>query len=299
MTPARFRWGIILIQIGLLILLRNFGALSDSFWEDLLIWSPVLLIAIGIEKIFTKSRLQLISYATSVLILFGGLAIAFSSSWSDLDGGFFSEVTYQREYDPDVKKLKARLKLKETNLTIRDSGDDLLFGRFDKFTRKPRIDYDLEGDEATISLTGQRHSYLGGVVKINIDESQDWYLRFSRDVPLDMECTGDGSDIHLNLSTTPLARLDLQADDARVYLKLGDLQPLANVVIKGEDARVRLRIPVNVGLSVFGPGYESYLEKIGMVRSGEAYVSETFDSSATKVEIELDDRFDSFSLDFF
>ncbi len=299
MTPARFRWGIILIQVGVLILLRNFGALGDSFWEDMLIWSPVLLIAIGVEKIFTKSKLQFISYLTSVFILLGGLTIAFASSWTDMDGGFFSEVTYQRDYDPNVKKLHAQLKLKETNLTIRDSGDDLVYGRFDKFTRKPRVEYDLEGDQATISLTGQRHNYLGGVVRVNIDESQDWYLRFSRDIPLDLECTGDGSEIHLNLSTTPLSRLNLEADDARIYLKLGDIEPLVHVVIRGEDSKVRLRIPVNVGLSVLGPGYDAYLEKIGLTSSGDAYVNEIFDSSQTKVEIELDDRFDTFSLDFF
>lgn len=299
MTPARLRWGIILVQIGVLILLRNFGVLGDNFWEDLLIWSPVLLIAIGVEKIFTKSKLQFISYATSAFIFFGGLAIAFTSSWSAMDGGFFSEVTYQRNYDPEVKKLHARLKLKETNLTIRDSGDDLVYGRFDKFTRKPRIQYDLEGSEATLSLTGQRHSYLGGVVKVNIDESQDWYLRFSRDIPLDLECTGDGSDIHLNLSTTPLSRLNLEADEARIYLKLGDMEPLVHVVIRGEDSKVRLRIPVNVGLSVLAPGYGAYLEKIGLTSSGDTYVNESFDSSQTKVEIELDDRFDTFSLDFF
>jgi hypothetical protein len=299
MTPARFRWGILLIQVGVLILLRNFGALGDSFWEDLLIWSPVLLIAIGVEKIFTKSKLQFISYLTSVFLFFGGLAIAFGSTWDGIDGGFFSEVTYTRDYDPQVKKLHARLRLKETNLTIRDSGSDLVYGKFDKFTRKPRIEYGLEGNEATISLTGKRHSYLGGVVKVNMDDSQDWYLRFSRDVPLDMECSGDGSDIHLNLSTTPLAHLKLVADEARIYLKLGDLEPQAHVTIRGEDSNVRLRIPVNVGLRVLGKDYGAYLEEVGLISSGDFYISDSFDSSQTKVDVELDERFGSFSLDFF
>jgi hypothetical protein len=47
------------------------------------------------------------------------------------------------------------------------------------------------------------------------------------------------------------------------------------------------------------PGYGAYLEKIGLTSSGDTYVNESFDSSQTKVEIELDDRFDTFSLDFF
>ena len=54
MTPARFRWGLILILIGGLIFLENLNYLNHGFWIDLLIYSPFLLIAIGIEKIFTR-----------------------------------------------------------------------------------------------------------------------------------------------------------------------------------------------------------------------------------------------------
>ena len=57
MSPARFRWGAILIQIGILWLLKNFDVITTDFWEDLLLYFPIILIAVGVEKIFTKSRL--------------------------------------------------------------------------------------------------------------------------------------------------------------------------------------------------------------------------------------------------
>ncbi len=62
MNPARFRWGILLILIGVLFLLNNIGTLDWWMWND--IWSlwPLILIAIGVEKIFTKTKFEVIAY---------------------------------------------------------------------------------------------------------------------------------------------------------------------------------------------------------------------------------------------
>lgn len=300
MTPARFRWGVILVQVGILLLLRNLDILNDNFWGEFLIYFPVVLIAIGIEKIFTKSRLQFISYLTSMALFFGGFAIAFSSSRGGFEGSFFSQTTYREDYSPMIKKLKAVLRLDHTDLTIRDSGSDLVFGRFNKFTRKPKINYDLDGGLARVYFIGRSGSFLGGAIKISTGEPQDWYIRFSDKVPLDFECSGEDSDIHLNLSTTPLERLKLEVDDAYIYLKLGTLEPLVNVSIIGEDSQLRLRVPENVGLKISGQDYHSYLEKIGLIDAGGgSFVSEGFDTMSAVIEIDLDDRLNSFILEYF
>ena len=77
MSPARFRWGMFLIFIGTLILLVNLRVLNNNIWGDLLFYFPLVLIAIGIEKIFTHTRFQFISYASSVLLIAVGFYIAF------------------------------------------------------------------------------------------------------------------------------------------------------------------------------------------------------------------------------
>ncbi len=299
MTPARFRWGLMLILLGILLLLRNGGILNDNFWGDLLVWFPVVLIAIGIEKIFTNSRFRFISYLTSFGLFFGGLLIAFTGSFGGSQSSFFSETTYELPAEPSIKKLKVSLDLNSTDLTIRDSGDDLVYGRFDRFTRKPKITEDLVNDIARVELTSRTGSFLGGAIRIETGEPQDWYLRFSRDVPLDLECNGKDSDLHMNLSTTPLQRLKLNADNARIYLKLGDLEPLIKVSIIGKDANLRLRLPETIGVRISGEDYRSYLERLGLHKEGDAFVTDGFDSVASKIDVDLDNRLESFSLDFF
>jgi hypothetical protein len=299
MSPARFRWGAILIQIGILWLLRNFKVLGSDFWDDLLLYFPVLLIAIGIEKIFTKSRFQFISYLTTVFIFVAGFLVVYAGNVGQT-GGFFSNWTYQLDPDPDVKVVKADINCENSDLTIRDSGSDLVYGEFEKYTRKPEISYAVQSDTGVVTMDSRRGSFLGGIVKIETGEQQNWYVRFSGDLPLVMVCRGKDSDIHLNMSTTPLENLDLQADNSSIYLKLGSLEPNVKVNIQGKDTNLRLRVPEDIGLKIFGEDYRSYLLRIGLKDAGDGtFVSDGYDTLQTKAEVSLDKKLGSVSVDYF
>ncbi len=300
MSPARFRWGILLIQIGLLIMLVNLDIINSNFIFDIAVFFAVVLILVGIEKIFTNTKLQFISYLTSVGILVVGLGLAFNSSYGGQSGSYLSETTYRAEYDPKVKKLRAILDCDGTDVTIRDAGSDLVYGRFDRFTQKPKIDFEVVDDLAKIEMKGRTGKFLVGAVQIDTGEPQDWYLRFAEDVPLDLECIGDKSDMHLNMSTSRLEKLKVEADDATIYIKLGTLEPLVIVSITGEDSELKLRVPEDVGLKIFGQDYSSYLTAVGMIETDDGfYTSAGFDTVATKVEVNLDERLKSFILDYF
>ncbi len=299
MTPARFRWGLFLVLVGTLLLLRNFDVLNDNMWIDLAILFPVVLIAVGIEKIFSRTRLRAISYLTSVALFVGGLAIAFSSSHGGDETSFFSSTTYMQANDPAVRLLRAELDLDETDLTIRDSGDDLVYAKFDKFTRKPEIDFSAADGEGRVEMASRGGGLLGGAVKIETDDGQDWFLRFSGSTPLEMNCSGYRSDMHLNMSTTPLRALKVDADESKVYLKIGDLEPELRVSIFGQDTELRLRVPKTIGLKVFGEEYRGYLGTMGLLEAGEGFATEGFDTLPSKIEVRLDDRLSSFSIDFF
>lgn len=299
MTPARFRWGLFLVLLGTLLLLRNTEVLNDNYWGDFLVYFPVILIAVGIEKIFCRSKLKAISYLTSVFLFAGALYIAFAGSSGGIAGNFFARTVYAKQDEPAVDRLHAVLELDETDLTIRDSGDELIYARFNKYTRKPKIDYEVVGDEARVTFTSRSTSWLGGVIKIEGGNPQDWNLRFSRDIPLELECFGNRSDLHLNLSTTRLKSLQLGADETTIYLKLGDLEPFVRIDIVGEDSDLRLRVPQNMGLKVTGEEYHAYLVQIGLLESNGGFVNEGFDTLEKKIEIDLEERLASFSIDFF
>jgi len=298
MTPARFRWGIILILFGLLLLLQNLNFISDYYWDDLVIFFSITLIAIGIEKIFTRTKLQFLSYASSFLILFSGLGLAYVGSYNDPRGDFSSESYFEKKHDDSVRRISANLEIDGTDLTIRDSGGEIVYASFDRFTRKPEIDYEVIDNIAEVSFIS-RDGLLGGFIKLEFDESQGWDVSFSEDIPLELNCRGKDSDVHLNMATTPLSNLFLDLDDSDIYLKLGDLMPNVTVKINGVDTKLKLRVPEHVGIKINAEGYESYFKKVGMTRKNGWYISDGFDTVDFKVEIDLDADLRSFSIDYF
>jgi len=300
MTPARFRWGLILILMGLLILFVNLGIINYNFFLDLIAYFPFFLIAVGIEKIFTRSRMQFISYLTSVLLFAGGLYVAFMGSYGGVDTSFFERSSYQKELDPSVRSISALVRLDDNDLVIRDvSQNDLVYGRFKKYAWKPKVEYKLDGDKAEFSFTNRSRDLIGGIVHIDTEERGDWYLSFAEGIPLDLECYGDGSDIHLNMSTTPLRDLYLGVEGAEVYLKLGELEPFVKVRLDGSDSNLRLRVPYDAGLKIVGKDYDELLDGLGLVEKDGYFVNEEYDSVQNKIEIDLDDNLSSVSIDFY
>lgn len=299
MTPARFRWGMLLVLLGAVLLLHNLDMINSNFWEDFLIYFPIVLIAIGLEKIFTKSRLQFVSYLTSVALFLGGLYLVWAGSTGGTDTNFFSSTSYKAEADPTVKELRAELNLSDGDLTIRDATDDLVEGQFREFTHKPDITYAVENGVGNVVMNGGKRRILGNAIRVETDAADDWYLSFSNLVPLSMECFGKNSDMHLNLSTTPLRQLKLEADQGTVYLKLGTLLPQVSVSLKGDNSEIRLRLPSDAGVRISGVDDRDYLEQVGLNARDGVFVNDGYDTLKNKIEVNLDDRLGSLSIDYY
>ncbi len=299
MTPARFRWGILFILIGVLILLSRAEVLNHNFWLDFLSLIPFLLIAIGIEKIFTRTKFQAISYLSSILLLVGGVWVAFSGSRHGSDASFWEAETIRQDVEPSVEMLEATLYLGEGDLTIRDATDDLVYGRFREFSSKPKYTYLVQDGKAQIELDSRSRRGLGGMIRIDTDQPEDWRLKFSRLIPLALKCDGSEATIHLNMSTTPLRELDLDADESSIYLKLGDLVPEIRVSVRGQDSELRLRVPGESGLRVIGIDDADYLREVGLTKQDGFFVNDGYDSLGSKIEVELDERFQSLSIDYY
>lgn len=302
MTPARFRWGLLFILTGALLLLAQADVLNLNFLFDFIYLLPFLLIAIGIEKIFAKTRLVALSYLSSILLVGGALYVAFEGSRFSKDTSFFesSSISYEAD-DKPVDVINAVLKLGDAGLTVRNATDELFKARFDEWSRKPRTRMEIIDGTAEITLTNRTSSrrYWGGAIKIETDEGGDWRVSFSKDIPLILKCIGEDSDVHLNLASSPLRELRLDLDDADIYVKLGNLEPEVQIVIVGNDSKLRLRVPQEAGLKVSGLDDPEYLQEIGLIEQNSIYLTENFGEARSRIQVDLDDNFRSLSIDFY
>ena len=281
MTPARFRWGMILILVGLLVLLAQLD----------------FLIAVGIEKIFTRSKLEAISYLTTVALFAGGLWLAFEGSDKGPRSSFFSSFTYTEDIQPGLQEIYALLDVGDADLTIRDATDELVYSRFAEFTQKPRIEYEAENGRAVLKFKNRDRDIWGGVVHVEDNEISDWTVKFNEDLPLTLDCVANTADIHLNMSTTPLRKLNVDAPDTYVYIKIGSMLPLVDVGIFGTDADVKVRVPRDAGIQVMGVDFDNYLERLGFVRWENAFVNQGYDTLEHKIVLDVDEKLKSFSID--
>ena len=112
MTPARFRWGLLFILVGTLMLLVEADVLNLNFVIELAYLFPFLLIAIGIEKIFSKTKLKAISYLSSVVLVAGALWVAFEGSSYSSNHSFLKSgsIKWQADDEP-VDSIDAELRL--------------------------------------------------------------------------------------------------------------------------------------------------------------------------------------------
>ncbi len=298
MNPSRFRWGMLFILVGVLLLLGNLGFIAGSFSYSLVWLFPLLLIAIGIEKIFAHTRLKIISYFST--LAFVGVAIAIAVAGTRFSGGdFFDDKTVSFDEVPGIKLIKATVDLDGNDIEIRDARDGLLDAYFERLTVKPDVEKEIDGDTAWIRISGKRRSVWSRLVHVKRDDKPLWKLAFSRNIPLILNCRGDSADISFNLATTPLRSLALHADDAYVYLKLGTLEPDVRVRFKGEDAVLKLRIPYEAGLRVEGLYDDSYLKTIGLHPQDGMFISEGYDTLKSRIDVDLDDNCRSLSIDYY
>ena len=299
MSPARFRWGMLLVLLGVVLLLRNLDVVNSNFWADFVMYFPVLLIAIGLEKIFTKTKAHYVAYATSVLIFVGGIWVVMAGSRGGLDDSFFSETQYEIPDEGAIQTLRATVDLGEGNLTVRDASEKIFDGQFRQFTVKPEIVYTVEGSEGVLSLAGRAKRWLGGVVRVETDETNDWFVSFSNKIPLSLECLGEESDIHLNLASTPVKKIRVDVSDGAIYLKLGTIEPEVDVTVGGENSELRLRVPEAVGLKITGVEDAEYLTRVGLVRRNGFYISEGFDTLSSHIKVDVDDQLSSLNIDYY
>jgi len=298
MTPSRFRWGILFITAGVMLLLNNSGYLDWDYWVELLMWWPLLLIAIGLEKMFLRSRLQFISYAAPLILVVGMVYVAFDTGTYSQKRSFFSRFDWSEKADPSIERLEADVNHGHVDLYVSRTSLDLVSARFDRFLRKPRIEFSKSGNIAELEIK-QRGTIGGAVVIHGRRYGRDWRVSVSDDVPLKLRCIGDESDVSLDMESVPLEDITIENDEGDIYLKIGKKRPQVNISVSGDDVDLRLKIPEGCGIQVLGDEYASYLKAFGLQEDESGFHTDGFDTATVKLSVELGDLLRHLSIGYY
>lgn len=293
MTPARFRWGILFILVGLLLLLNNLGYISWWVWEDILSLWPVLLIVLGVEKIFTKTRFQAISYLTS-------LALAGAVLWAAFAGGIGYRtdrgvMRYQVDTDDRVDRIEARVEIKNTDLDIRGTDRYLFLSNYDGWGSNPDVDYEVLSGTAKIDFEERKR---WSTIHIKRSRSDDFNLSFDRRLPLILDIHGRDGDIKVDGRRLKLEEIEIYSESGWVRIYTSPSQPVTRLSLSGETADFRLNIPADAGLKIYGETSEmaGLLKKLNLSEKDGVYYSEGYDSLELKVDISVGEEISRLSI---
>ena len=252
MNPSRVRWGIMLILIGLVFLAINLGKLSWWIWVDLLNLWPVLLIAIGLELIVKKSKLQYLGYLSTLLII-GAFA------WVIYDNGGFGNDAYGSYPSSRNEATLAYANETTANLSLDFSRGRLYFNSDANYlvratTQNSRSSVELQrtGTVPACSVTvttATRH--ITPLTTINSNENH-WKCYVHPEVLVNYDLKLDDTDFRFFAQDLKVDTIRIDAEHSDLLVKLGNHQAHSYLNVTGRNSDLDLYIPDSVGIRLEG-----------------------------------------------
>lgn len=278
----------ILIAIGIVFLIANLHPNIDP-WPILLRYWPLILIFIGVGKIFdsfvfrdrsdaNKSDITGVSVAFVALILIFGLAI-----W------------HSHKTNPDTihdthavellgaKEVTADIRMPAGQLTLTGGASRLLDAefRYREQEGKPSVDYTVSGDHGQLTITQERRIHLGTT-------NNTWKLEFGGNEPLDVKLNMGAGQSDLNFRGLDLRHLEVNIGAGQMALDLtGPRNSDLEADIEGGVGSATIRLPRDVGVRVHASGGIGSVSTDGLTRDGDAYVNDAYGKSAKKIALEV------------
>ncbi|RKX17073.1 MAG: hypothetical protein DRP51_11475, partial [Candidatus Zixiibacteriota bacterium] len=213
----------------------------------------------------------------------------------------YSSNRWSETIDESVHTINARIDHDRSDIRIGKNSSNVIKGRFDRFSRRPKIQFSQIDSVADLDIRYRRGG-PGRIITINGGRfDNDWTVSFNDNDTLSLTCLGDNSEVDLNLRSVPLKELTVENDDGDITLEIGILVPDVSADIIGNDASLRVRIAEGCGLkfNVSEANYVDYLETLNLVKTEDYYISENYDSSAVKLNLKLDDKLRKISINFY
>lgn len=309
MKLDRIMWGIILLFIGGVLLMENFGFINFYWWSVWRFW-PIFLIIAGVNILFNRNKSQ-IGSIVSIAILLVTLGLLFfkgqeapahkkrASAEQRIDGNYnddqqsFEEQTFSQ---PFVDSLPVR-----TILNISGGGTS----------------FDLKGHTDSLISASVRKS--GGTFSLK-NESMDSIrtLNFKMNGKGSWNVGDGGNNVDLMLNTTPVWEIhvnmgagevdfDLSSYKVREFsfdggaaaldVKLGSTLPVTDVKVKTGIADVKINIPAASGCRIRAKTGLSSKEFTGFTKKADGYFeTANYGTSTHKIFINLDGGLSSFEV---
>lgn len=306
-------WGIILLFIGGVLLLENFGVI-DFYWRSVWRFWPVFLIISGLNILFSRQKSQIgafISIGFLVLMLcflfFKGQQQSYGHQrWigdeikDEIEGETSREeknITFFELYHPDstkaVKSVLLNISGGGTSFELSGETDSLLFAN----VTKTRGSFSLksETNDSLQILTFKTQERKG---KWNISEGgNDVDFKLNKQPVWDIVMNMGAGEVNFDLSDYSVRNFKFNGGAAALDIKLGELLPLVDVSVKTGVADVKIRVPEDSGCRILTKTGLSAKDFNGFTKLDDGtYETPNYATADKKIFIKLDGGLSNFEV---
>jgi len=288
-TPPRRRGSILvpalLIIIGLGFLLANLGLLPEAWWRSLWRLWPLILVLFGLEILLGRQRWGAIASLAVVLALAGaGFAYLYSQGYVTPSTSATDSWEVERA---DLTSAQIDIDFGAGSLYLEglpSLSPQLLAADFQGLYSSLNKDFRRSGGKGIVKL-----SPTAGRVNFP-DQTQEWRLRLSPRLPLELAVKAGAADVNLDLASLTVTQLRIDLGAANGVVRFPREAGSTQATIKAGASSLTLEIPPGVAARIKPSlGLASLnIDESRFPHRDEYYVSSDFESASQRLDVSID-----------
>lgn len=286
MKYKNFFWGVVLILLGVLYLLKQMDVIYFN-WRDILSLWPLVLVLWGISLLPIKSLYKLIASLASVLIM----VVIIYNSPSRWDRGWIWIGDWHKGDRIELNESESRNDSAENAYLelVAAAGSYVIEGTTDEL-----VDFKHLGDSGTYYMStsseGSRQYVKIGPEndhnEIRLYHSHEVEIKLNPELVWDLEIDAGAADLELDLTPFIIDDLKINGGATSIEIKLGTLADDVDVKIETGVSSVLIKVPKEVACEVNTDTFLVSRELPGFDKvSKSTYVSPNFSEASKNITI--------------
>jgi hypothetical protein len=296
MSYRKIFWGLLLVIIGILFILKNTGALVFSWHTMWHLW-PVILILWGISLIPVKDWIKLLLSLVTVVVTFFAIQQygpkdnhKWNFEWNDDNDRNNNDednvVSYNNvmseDFDSITKYAELKLNIGVGKFNIKDTTNMLIEVKHDNDNANYSMTANAEDSLTKIDLTLEKGEFNDGNVSNNVN------MKLNSNPIWDLDLNVGAAEVDFDLSGFKTRNLKIQGGASDIDLKIGAALPLTDVKLEAGAASIIIRVPESAGCEIISNTFMASKDFKGFTKiANQKYQTPNFATSTNKIMINL------------